>query len=103
MSSDLGKSWKSIASNLPSRGSVYAIAEDPEVAGLLFVGTEFSAFATLNNGDWWKKLDAGLPTVAVRDIEIQEREKDLVLATFGRGFYILDDYSALRELSKEVQ
>jgi hypothetical protein len=101
-SSNLGKSWKSIAANLPDRGSVYAIAEDPEVAGLLFVGTEFSAFASLNDGDWWEKLGKGLPTVAVRDINIQEREKDLVLATFGRGFYIMDDYSALREFTKEV-
>ncbi|MEO1022183.1 MAG: glycosyl hydrolase [Bacteroidota bacterium] len=102
-SKNLGRSWKSIAANLPERGSVYAIAEDPEVAGLLFVGTEFSAYATLNDGDWWKKLSSGLPTVAVRDINIQEREKDLVLATFGRGFYIMDDYSALREFAKEVQ
>lgn len=103
MSSNLGKSWSSIASNLPERGSIYSIAEDPEVDGLLFIGTEFSAFFTLNKGDWWKKLNAGLPTIAVRDINIHEREKDLILATFGRGFYIMDDYSALREFSKEVQ
>ncbi|MDX1628792.1 MAG: glycosyl hydrolase, partial [Fulvivirga sp.] len=101
-STNLGKSWSSIAANLPERGSVYAIAEDPEVASLLFVGTEFGCFTTLDGGNYWKALDKGLPTIAVRDINIQEREKDLVLGTFGRGFYILDDFSALRKLSKEL-
>lgn len=101
-SSDLGQSWTSITANLPERGSVYAIAEDPEVAELLFVGTEFGCYASLDGGDYWQELSKGLPTVAVRDINIQEREKDLVLATFGRGFYIMDDYSALRELSAEL-
>jgi len=101
-SSNQGKSWASIAANLPERGSVYAIAEDPKAAGLLFVGTEFSCFATVDGGKYWRKLSSGLPTVAVRDINIQERENDLVLATFGRGFYIMDDYSALRELTSEV-
>ncbi len=101
-STNLGASWSSIASNLPERGSTYAIAEDPEVADLLFVGTEFGCFATVDGGLYWKKLANGLPTVAVRDINIQERENDLVLGTFGRGFYIMDDYSALREFSKEL-
>ncbi|MEM6772778.1 MAG: glycosyl hydrolase, partial [Bacteroidota bacterium] len=63
---------------------------------------EFSCFATVDGGAYWRKLSSGLPTVAVRDINIQERENDLVLATFGRGFYIMDDYSALRELTPEV-
>lgn len=102
-STNLGRSWQSIANNLPERGSVYAIAEDFEEPGLLFVGTEFGAFASVDGGKYWKELDKGLPTVAVRDIEIQKRENDLVLATFGRGFYIMDDYSALREFSREVQ
>ncbi|MAN87693.1 MAG: glycosyl hydrolase [Algoriphagus sp.] len=101
-STDMGKSWTAIKANLPERGSVYAIAEDPEVANLLFVGTEFGCFTTLDGGQYWQKLSKGLPTIAVRDINIQEREKDLVLGTFGRGFYILDDYSALRELSNEL-
>lgn len=101
-STDRGATWTSVAANLPERGSVYAIAEDPEAPGLLFVGTEFGCFATVDGGKHWRKLGAGLPTVAVRDINIQEREKDLVVATFGRGFYIMDDYSALRELSREV-
>lgn len=101
-STNLGASWSSIASNLPERGSAYAIAEDPEAANLLFVGTEFGCFATVDGGQKWKKLGNGLPTIAVRDINIQERENDLVLGTFGRGFYIMDDYSALRDLSKEL-
>ncbi|MEM9837398.1 MAG: glycosyl hydrolase, partial [Bacteroidota bacterium] len=101
-SNNQGKKWTSIAANLPERGSVYAIAEDPEVADLLFVGTEFSCFATVDGGKYWRKLSGGLPTVAVRDINIQARENDLVLATFGRGFYVMDDYSALRELTPEV-
>lgn len=99
--SDGGKTWKSIASNLPERGSIYSIAEDHVDANLLFVGTEFGIFFTKDGGDHWIKLNAGLPTVAVRDIEIQRRENDLVLATFGRGFYILDDYSPLRNFKRE--
>lgn len=102
-STDLGKSWKSIANNLPERGSIYAIEEDHMEPGLLFIGTEFSLFASIDGGKYWKELSKGLPTVAVRDINIQQRENDLVLGTFGRGFYIMDDYSALREFSKEVR
>ncbi|WP_421763955.1 WD40/YVTN/BNR-like repeat-containing protein [Ekhidna sp.] len=101
-STNLGQSWTSINANLPERGSTYAIAEDPEAQNLLFVGTEFGCFATLDGGKYWKKLSKGLPTIAVRDINIQKREKDLVLGTFGRGFYIMDDYSALRDLSNEL-
>lgn len=101
-STDMGKSWTTIKANLPEKGSVYAIAEDPVAGNLLFVGTEFGCYATLDGGQYWQKLSKGLPTIAVRDINIQEREKDLVLGTFGRGFYILDDYSALRELSNEL-
>ncbi|OAN60421.1 glycosyl hydrolase [Balneola sp. EhC07] len=101
-STNLGKSWKSIANNLPEKGSVYSIAEDFETGNLLFVGTEFSMFASIDGGEYWKELNKGLPTVAVRDIDIQKRENDLVLGTFGRSFYVMDDYSALQELSKEV-
>jgi len=67
----------------------------------LFVGTEFSCFMTNNGGGKWKKLGAGLPPVAVRDIAIQKRENDLVLGTFGRGFFVMDDYSPLRQISQE--
>jgi photosystem II stability/assembly factor-like uncharacterized protein len=101
-SADKGKTWTAITSNLPERGSSYAIAEDHVDADLLFVGTEFSCFFTNNGGGHWKKLSAGLPTIAVRDIAIQERENDLVLGTFGRGFYVMDDYSPLRGLDDET-
>ena len=69
---------------------------------LLFVGTEFGVFFTYDRGEEWKQIKAGLPTIAVKDIEIQERENDLVLATFGRSFYVLDDYSSLRSLSSNI-
>lgn len=102
-STNQGRRWRSIANNLPERGSIYAIEEDPEVADLLFVGTEFSVFMTMDGGEYWKKFASGVPTIAVRDINIQQRENDLVLGTFGRGFYILDDYSALRDFTSEIQ
>ena len=98
---DAGRSWRSIASDLPERGSVYTIAEDHVDKDLLFVGTEFGCFFTSNGGSNWIKLGSGLPTIAVRDIEIQRRENDLVLGTFGRGFYILDDYTPLRSIKKD--
>lgn len=99
---DAGKTWKAIQSNLPQRGSVYSIAEDHVDRDLLFVGTEFGVFFSNNSGQEWIQLKGGLPVAAVRDIEIQRRENDLVLATFGRGFYILDDYSVLRNFKKET-
>lgn len=100
-STDKGSSWTSISANLPERGSVYCIEEDHVDPNLLFVGTEFSAFFTSDGGGYWKKISAGLPTIAVRDITIHSRANDLVLGTFGRGFYVLDDYSSLRKLTKE--
>ncbi|MFN0175378.1 MAG: WD40/YVTN/BNR-like repeat-containing protein [Saprospiraceae bacterium] len=99
---DGGKTWKSIAATLPERGSVYTIAEDHVDRNLLFCGTEFGAFFSPDAGNNWVHLKSGLPTIAVRDIEIQRRENDLVLGTFGRGFYILDDYSPLRNLNAEA-
>ena len=66
---------------------------------LLFAGTEFGAFVTVDSGAHWTALKGGLPPAQVRDLTIQRRENDLVIATFGRGFYVLDDYSSLRELS----
>jgi photosystem II stability/assembly factor-like uncharacterized protein len=97
-STDRGRSWTSIAGNLPQRGTVYSIAEDHEDPALLFAGTEFGIFFTVDGGRRWTQLKGGIPTIAVRDIAIQRRESDLVLATFGRGFYVLDDYSPLRRL-----
>lgn len=92
---DGGRSWVSISGDLPSRGSTHAIIEDVVDPSLLFIGTEFGAYATRDGGAHWFRL-AGLPTIAVRDLAIQKREHDLVIATFGRGIYILDDFRPLR-------
>ena len=94
-SDDRGKTWTSIAGDLPDRNTVYSIDQDTVDADLLFVGTEFGAFFSRDAGEHWNKV-AGLPTIAVRDVKVQPRESDLIMATFGRGFYILDDYSPLR-------
>ncbi len=96
---DKGKSWASISSNLPENGPVYTIEQDFVNADLLFVGTEFACHFSIDGGLEWKKLGSGLPDVAVRDIALQQSENDLVIATFGRGFYIIDDYSPLREIN----
>jgi len=96
MSSNKGKSWKSIAGNLPEKGQIQTIEQDFVDPNLLFVGTEFGIFFTNNSGKTWTQLKSEIPTISVKDIAIQEREEDLVIATFGRGFYILDDYSLLR-------
>lgn len=100
-STDQGKSWVSITGNLPKRGSTHTIVEDHVDPNLLFVGTEFGAFFTQDGGVNWHKLSS-LPTIAVRDLEIQRRENDLVIASFGRGIYILDDYTALRTKESEM-
>lgn len=98
-STNKGVSWTPITANLPEKGSVYCIAEDHVNPDLLFAGTEYGAFFTIDGGKSWKQLKAGLPTIAIRDMEIQKRENDLVMASFGRGFFVLDDYSALRHLN----
>jgi photosystem II stability/assembly factor-like uncharacterized protein len=101
-SRDRGRSWSSIAGDLPVRGSVYALAEDPADPSLLFAGTEFGVFFTPDGGERWVQLKGGIPTICVRDLVIQEREGDLVVGTFGRGFYVLDDLSPLRGLSAQT-
>lgn len=99
-SRDRGRTWESIAAGLPERGSVYTVREDPAREGLLYCGTEFGLFFSLDAGKSWAKFTK-LPTIAVKDLAIQAREGDLVVATFGRGFYILDDLTALREAKAE--
>ncbi|MDP3313378.1 glycosyl hydrolase [Lutibacter sp.] len=99
---DKGKTWFSISNNLPERGSIYTIEEDHIDKNLIFCGTEFSAFFSPNGGKNWKKLASGLPTILVRDMAIQERENDLVIGTFGRGFFVLDDYSSLRTIENKI-
>lgn len=101
-STDRGKTWLSISGDLPDRHVVWAIQEDPVKKELLFVGTEFGLFFTIDGGEHWIQLKGGAPTIPFRDLEIQERETDLVCATFGRGFMILDDYSPLRHISEDL-
>ena len=101
-SNDKGRTWTSISSNLPENHPVHTIEQDFEKASLLFVGTEFGFFTSIDGGENWVRMKSGLPTIAVRDIAIQKRESDIVLATFGRGFYVLDNYAPLRELSHEL-
>ena len=100
-SSDAGKTWTSIAGDLPENGPVLAFVEDTVNPNLLFAGTEFGAFFTIDGGAHWVQLKGGLPTIAVRDMVIQAREGDLVIATFGRGFYVLDDITPLRQMKAE--
>lgn len=101
-STDKGRTWKSISANLPENGSVHTIEQDFIKEDLLFVGTEFGAFFSINGGESWVHLKSGIPSVAVYDMAIQQRESDLALATFGRGFYILDNYAPLRELTGDL-
>ncbi|HUX95268.1 MAG TPA: hypothetical protein VMV47_05995 [Bacteroidales bacterium] len=101
-SSDKGKTWVTITSKLPDNGTIHTIEQDNVNPNLLFAGSEFSFFISIDGGNEWIEFKSGLPTIAVRDIAIQERENDLVLATFGRGFFVLDDYSPLRNFKKEL-
>ena len=102
VSRDRGQTWSSIAGNLPERGSVWTLEQDHIQKDLLFAGTEFGVFFSRDGGSKWIQLGGGMPTIAVRNLAIQRREDDLVVATFGRGFYILDDYAPLREASEEA-
>jgi photosystem II stability/assembly factor-like uncharacterized protein len=102
-STDKGKSWISISGNLPVNGTAHSIIQDNIRKDLLFVGTEFGVFFTIDDGKNWIQLKSGLPVIPVFDMAIQERENDLVLATFGRGIYILDNYSSLREISEDLK
>ena len=102
VSRDRGRTWSSIAGDLPEREIVWALMQDHVKPELLFAGTEFGVYFTVDEGAHWVRLKGGLPTIQVRDIDIHRGESDLVLGTFGRGFYILDDYSALRQVSEDA-
>jgi photosystem II stability/assembly factor-like uncharacterized protein len=99
---DAGRTWTSLSSNLPRNGPVLAIAEDHVNPNLLFAGTEFGLWFSIDGGQKWVQLKGGMPTIAVRDLNIQKRENDLVVGTFGRGIYILDDYTPLRLVKPEL-
>jgi photosystem II stability/assembly factor-like uncharacterized protein len=99
-STDRGLTWSSIAGDLPERHLVWRLVQDHVKPDLLFTGTEFGIFFTVDGGAKWVKLTGDVPTISFRDLGIQRRENDLVGASFGRGFFVLDDYAPLREISE---
>jgi len=101
-SENRGRRWESISSNLPDDHLLWRIVQDHQKPALLFLGTEFGVYFSVDAGDRWTKLAGGVPTISFRDLAIQTRENDLVGATFGRGIYILDDYSPLREVTGDM-
>ncbi|MCX7552933.1 hypothetical protein OS175_03490 [Marinicella sp. S1101] len=101
-SSNRGKSWKKMNSGIPDNHLVWRLVQDHVDPDLMFLGTEFGLYFSQNGGDGWHKLAGSMPTISVRDLAIQKRENDLVAATFGRGFYVLDDYSFLRGVNAET-
>ncbi len=101
-SNDRGRSWHSMSGDLPERHLVWSIVQDHQSHDLFFAGTEFGIFFSIDRGEHWIELNGGAPTIAFRDLEIQRRETDLVGASFGRGFFIFDDYSALRHVDADV-
>jgi photosystem II stability/assembly factor-like uncharacterized protein len=98
-STDLGRTWRSISGDLPKGTIVWAIQQDHVRPDLLFLGTEFGIYWSPNGGGNWHKLTGGVPTISFRDLKLHRRDTDLVGATFGRGFYVLDDYTPLREVA----
>lgn len=103
ISADRGRTWKSIAGDLPSNTIVWVIKQDHVDENLLFIGTEYGIYFSPNKGANWIELNAGVPTISFRDLELHPRDNDLVGATFGRGFYVLDDYSPLRDISNAIK
>ncbi len=101
-SADRGRSWRSIRGDLPDGTIAWTIEQDHVNPNLLFLGTEYGIYVTLNRGENWHKFTKDVPTIAFRDIKLQRRDDDLVGASFGRGLYVLDDYSPLREMSPEA-
>lgn len=98
-STNRGNSWTMITEGMPKRSLVWRMVQDHVEPKLLFSATEFGIYCSLDGGAQWHQLKAGLPTISFRDLAIQKRENDLVGASFGRGFYILDDYTPLRALA----
>ncbi len=101
-STNLGRSWTSLADSLPEKHLVWRIVQDHVDRDLMFLGTEFGLFFTVDGGEEWLELNGGMPTISTRDVVIQRDENDLVAGTFGRGIYILDDYSPLRSLDADA-
>lgn len=101
-SMDKGRTWTSISGNLPKDGTIHSIQQDFINKDLLFAGTEFSFFFSNDGGVTWVEFKNGMPPIPIRDIALQKRESDIAVATFGRGFYIMDDYSPLRLVNKDI-
>jgi photosystem II stability/assembly factor-like uncharacterized protein len=101
-SSDFGKTWRSIAGDLPAERVARAIREDPRNPNLLYLGTELGLFISPNGGQDWVELKNNMPTLAINDLVIQARDNDLVLGTHGRGVWILDQLNALQELTAQT-
>lgn len=100
---DYGKTWQKITAGLPdNRGTAQVVREDPYNRNLLFAGTEFGLFVSFNRGDRWSALKLNFPSVIVDDITVERRSHDLVLATHGRAFWVLDDIRPLEQLSPSV-
>ena len=99
---DYGESWESIASNLPEYGNVNTVRQDPHNARLLYAGTEFGFFVSLDEGGTWRPFMNGLPVVRVDDVVVHPRDGDLVLATHGRSVMIADDVTPLQQLTEDV-
>lgn len=102
-SSNKGKKWNLINGDLPENIVTWRIVQDHINKDLLFLATEYGIYMTTNGGTNWTKLAGGLPTISFRDLTIQRRENDLVCASFGRGFYILDDISPLRNFDSSIR
>ena len=100
-STDRGATWSSIVGDLPDRHLIWRLVQDHEKPGLMFLGTEFGIFFTVDGGGNWVKLTGNAPNISFRDLVIQQREDDLVGASFGRSFWVFDDYSPLRGVSEE--
>ncbi len=97
---DAGKTWTEITSGLPGGVYVQTVKEDPQRRGLLFAGTERAVFVSFDDGDHWKSLQLNLPPASMRDLAIHD--DDLIVATHGRGFWVLDDITALRQMNSDV-
>ncbi len=97
---DYGKTWTSVAGDLPVKGNINAVREGNQNPNLLFAGTEFGLYATVDGGKSWKRFSNGLPTVRIDDLLIHPRDGDLIVATHGRSFWIADDISPLEQLGR---
>jgi hypothetical protein len=101
-STDRGRTFTSIVGNLPAKHDVWSVIQDHIAGDLLFAGTEFGVFASFDGGKAWTQLKGNMPVAQVRDMQVQKSYSDLILGTFGRGFWVLDDYSALRGMTSQA-